>query len=151
MYVDWRLKSAMHPLWLMLGVLIFPALVMPLVQTLPMDDSYSKFWAGAAIVLSFVQIALIFGTGFLAGQKNTPMLLRQILLLDSIAIFNLVGLALVCAREGMHGDGQQAKEIIYGLGFALYMAWISRDTVPLNFLRLRRKLKSASEDDLRPT
>ena len=77
--------------------------------------------------------------------------MRQMILMDCMMIFNFVALALISARVEMQYNTVQSRETLYFLGYAFYMAWITRDRVPFNFLGLRRKLKSAGEEDLRPT
>ena len=147
-YLGWRIKAASSVTWFALSCLLLPAVVFPNLVTLPDDDTRSRLWAAVTIFLSFTQIALAVVALFVAERKTLTAVLRQIILLDTLTLFNLVILALLCGREELHGNGDKFLNILQGLGLSLITAW--NFGLPFHLLRLRKKLKSARTDDLPP-
>ncbi len=147
-YVDWRNKSAISPLGTFLACLLIPGVVFPNLATWPSDDGLAKIIAAAAMLLAFLEIALIFATWFLAQGKMTLAILRRIVLLDTFAAGNFIVLVLICGCEEKSGGIRESGEMLNNLTYILFLAWGAG--IPINFLRLHRKLQTTHGDDLRP-
>ncbi len=148
-FVDLRSRSAVNFIWPIVGCLLFPAVVFPNLATLPGDDGPSRIFSTVAMLLSFVQVVLIFATWVMAQGQMNPAVMRRIILLDSFAVFNFIVLALICGREEKLDGIHESREILDCLAYTFFNLWVVA-RIPLNFLRLRRKLQAAGDDDLRP-